>query len=146
MVPRILDLSTRWRRVVGFTLWSLSPYTLWMGGWVGHTAGLEAVVVKRKIHAPAGIQLRSSSPHTIILLTQLRSVIIRFLIVKFFCKHNIYYYYYWSRGSSVSMVTRVQRGRPGIGFRFLAKADISLLHSVQTEPGIHPASSPMCIN
>jgi hypothetical protein len=45
----ILNLGTRWRRVVGFTTrplysWRKSlPRTLWVGGWLGPTAGLDTV-------------------------------------------------------------------------------------------------------
>jgi hypothetical protein len=56
--PRILDLSTRWRRVVSFVLRPLYPQgknplspTHLIGGWVGPTAGLDAVV-KRKFSSP----------------------------------------------------------------------------------------------
>jgi hypothetical protein len=44
--PCILDLSTRWRWVVNFTLWPLypqerAPSIHWMGGWVGPKTGLD---------------------------------------------------------------------------------------------------------
>jgi hypothetical protein len=53
IVLRILDLGTRWRSVVSFTPRPLYPRegahgTHWIGGWVGPTAILNAVV-KRKI-------------------------------------------------------------------------------------------------
>jgi hypothetical protein len=53
IAPRILDLGTRWRWVVNFTACRFTPRerapgTYWIGGWVGPTAVLEAVV-KRKI-------------------------------------------------------------------------------------------------
>jgi hypothetical protein len=57
IVPRITDLSTRWRWVVSFTLRSLYPQgktplvTHWLGGWMGLRADLDAVV-KRKIPSP----------------------------------------------------------------------------------------------
>jgi hypothetical protein len=47
------------------------------------------------------------------------------------------------RGSSVSIVTRLQPGR--LGVRFLVGVGIiSLLHHVQTGSGAHPTSYPMC--
>jgi hypothetical protein len=55
--PRILDLVTRWRWVVSFTLQPLyppkerAPVTHWIGGWVSPSVGLDAVV-KREITSP----------------------------------------------------------------------------------------------
>jgi hypothetical protein len=56
IVPRILDLCTRWRWVVSFTPGCFTPSkrtpgTHWIGGWVGSRASLDAVV-KRKIPDP----------------------------------------------------------------------------------------------
>jgi hypothetical protein len=53
IAPRILDLGTRWMRVVGSTPRPLyprerDPGTHWIGDWVGSRAVLDAVV-KRKI-------------------------------------------------------------------------------------------------
>jgi hypothetical protein len=50
IAPRILDLSTRLRRVVSFTTRPLypqgkSPGTRWIGGWVGPRAVLNTKVV-----------------------------------------------------------------------------------------------------
>jgi hypothetical protein len=64
IAPRILDLGTRWRRVVRFTPLPLyprgrAPGTHWIGGWVGPRAVLEAVV-KRKIPSFR----RESNPRT----------------------------------------------------------------------------------
>jgi hypothetical protein len=61
----ILDLSTRWRWVVCFTLrllnpWEIDPGTHWIGGWVGPRAGLNAV--EKKILALPEIEPRLSSP------------------------------------------------------------------------------------
>jgi hypothetical protein len=44
----IVDLGTRWRWVVSFTLREIGPGTHWIGGWVGPRAGLDAVE-KRQI-------------------------------------------------------------------------------------------------
>jgi hypothetical protein len=61
IAPHILDLGTRWRRVVSFTLRPLYPqvksprYPL--GGWVDPRGGLNTVV-KRKIPSPR----RDSNP------------------------------------------------------------------------------------
>jgi hypothetical protein len=62
IVPRILDLGTRWRWVISFTSRSLypqgkTPGTHWIGSWVGSTAGMDAVV-RRKIPSP----YRDSNP------------------------------------------------------------------------------------
>jgi hypothetical protein len=56
IAPWVLDLGTRWRWVVSFTLRPLyprkrAPRTHWIGGRVGPRAGLDAVV-KRKIPGP----------------------------------------------------------------------------------------------
>jgi hypothetical protein len=47
-ISNILDLGTRWRLVFSITPWSVCPWerapgTHWLGGWVGHTAGLDAL-------------------------------------------------------------------------------------------------------
>jgi hypothetical protein len=47
-----------------------------------------------------------------------------------------------SRDSSVSVVTRLRAGRPGLGSR-QGQGIFSLHHRVQTGSGAHPASSPM---
>jgi len=57
IAPRILDLGSRWRRVVSFTSGRLTPSertpgTHWIGGWVGPRAGLDTVS-KRNISASA---------------------------------------------------------------------------------------------
>jgi hypothetical protein len=62
--PHILDLGTRWRWVVSFTLRPLyprerAPDTHWTGGWVGPRVVLDTVV-KRKIPSPH----RESNPRT----------------------------------------------------------------------------------
>jgi hypothetical protein len=64
IVPRILDLGSRWRWVISFTPRPLypqgkSPGTHWIGGWVAPRAVLGAVV-KRKIPSPR----RESNPRT----------------------------------------------------------------------------------
>jgi hypothetical protein len=64
IAPRILDLGTRWRWVVSFTPlppypWERAPGTLWIGGWVGPRAGMDAVV-KRKIPS----HCRNSNPRS----------------------------------------------------------------------------------
>jgi hypothetical protein len=46
--PRILSLGTRWRKVTRFTHRPFIPGkrasgTHWIGGWVGHITGLDAV-------------------------------------------------------------------------------------------------------
>jgi hypothetical protein len=64
--PRILDLGTRWRRVVSFTPGHFTARERasgihWIGDWVGPRAGLDAVV--RKIPNPYGdSNPRSSGP------------------------------------------------------------------------------------
>jgi len=62
IAQRILNLITRWRKVIGFTLQPLypqgkSPSTHWIGVWVGLKAGMD-VMVRRKqpFTAPAGNQ------------------------------------------------------------------------------------------
>jgi hypothetical protein len=64
IAPRILDLGTRWRWVVSslsgrFTPRERAPGTRLIGGSVGPSAGLDAVV-KRKIPSPR----RESNPRT----------------------------------------------------------------------------------
>jgi hypothetical protein len=64
IAPRILELVTKWRLVVSFTLRPLylqgkSPWYHWVGGWVGPRAIL-ATVVKRKILSP----FRASNPRS----------------------------------------------------------------------------------
>jgi hypothetical protein len=58
----ILDLGNRWMRVVKFTPGPLNPGdratgTQWIGGWVGHTAGLD-LMEEREISFPC----RKSKP------------------------------------------------------------------------------------
>jgi hypothetical protein len=64
----ILDLSTRWRSVVSFTLWTLYlekevPGTHWIGGWVGPIAGLDAMRREESV-APSGDQTLMVQPVT----------------------------------------------------------------------------------
>jgi hypothetical protein len=40
-ISTILDLNTRWRRVVSFTLGERAPCTHWIWGWVGLRTGLD---------------------------------------------------------------------------------------------------------
>jgi len=56
MSPQILNLSTRWRQVVGFTARPLCPHEIFscnhtIGGFVGLRASLDAVA-KRKNPCP----------------------------------------------------------------------------------------------
>jgi hypothetical protein len=60
MLPRILDLGTRWRWVVSFTPGHFTPRerapgTHWIGSWMGPRAGLDTVL-KRKIPSPCRTQ------------------------------------------------------------------------------------------
>ena len=69
--PLILNLGTRWKYVVNFTIQPLYPPGIshrshWMGGWVGLTAGLSDLEKKRKISCPC---LYSKSESYIILTT-----------------------------------------------------------------------------
>jgi len=53
IAPPTFNPSSRWRRVVSFKFRSLyfgvrAPGTHWVGGWLGHRAGVDAVT-KRKI-------------------------------------------------------------------------------------------------
>jgi hypothetical protein len=60
IVPSILNLDTKWRRVVSLTLrplylWGRSPLTHWTGGWVGPRASLDLVAKRKKSHhCPTG--------------------------------------------------------------------------------------------
>jgi hypothetical protein len=57
----ILDLGSRWRWVVSFTLRTRAPGNHWIGNWMGLNAGLDAVT-KREILLIQGIELWLSSP------------------------------------------------------------------------------------
>jgi hypothetical protein len=88
ITPHILNLGTRWRWVVIFTLRPLylrgkNPGALWIGGWVGPRAGL-AVVMKRKIMA-----FRDSNPgrpalNLVIILTRREKSTTRIDIIRYY--------------------------------------------------------------
>jgi len=59
VAPYILNLGSRWRLLVNFTLWPL----YWTGGWVSPTDGQEAVMM-RKISVPVGNQIMIIQPTT----------------------------------------------------------------------------------
>jgi hypothetical protein len=87
--PRILNLGTRWRWVVSFTLRPLylqeeASCTHWIGGWVGTRAGLDAVT--RRNHP---ILRRESNPccpsrSLVTILTELSRIFVHTRLISLF--------------------------------------------------------------
>jgi hypothetical protein len=78
ITPCILDLATRWRRVVSFKprslyCWEKSPSTHWIGGWVGPRASPDAGEEKKKSYNFPCQESNTSCPaHSLVtILTEL---------------------------------------------------------------------------
>jgi len=79
IVLLIFNLDTRWGWVVNFTTWPMypgkSPGTHWIGGWVGHTAGME--VSEKTLLPLPGFELRTIHLEFLLCLDILCSVVLK---------------------------------------------------------------------